>query len=149
MEVDNRPMLSRLMFKRESRNVIGRIKPEKTVVKKIVLVAHIDTSRADYTHHPKRVTSFRKLALLNLILPILIGITYFVGTLFDLAKIEIFPYNIEWLFTLLLAIPILFSSILLLLRELIYDIEKTGMELDKFLELAIKAMQEIAGEIGL
>ncbi len=34
-------------------------------------------------------------------------------------------------------------------RELIYDIEKTGMELDKFLELAIKAMQEIAGEIVL
>lgn len=33
-------------------------------------------------------------------------------------------------------------------RELIYDIEKVGMELDKFLEISIKAMQEIKVELG-
>lgn len=33
-------------------------------------------------------------------------------------------------------------------RDLIYDIEKAGITLDKFLEIAIKAMQSIAGEIG-
>ena len=33
-------------------------------------------------------------------------------------------------------------------RELIYDVEKF-MNLDKFLEIAIKAMQEIAGELGI
>ncbi len=34
-------------------------------------------------------------------------------------------------------------------RDLILDIEKAGMELDKFLETAIGAMQGISGEIGL
>ena len=34
-------------------------------------------------------------------------------------------------------------------RNLIYDINKTGLELDKFLEIAIQAMVSIAPEIGL
>lgn len=33
-------------------------------------------------------------------------------------------------------------------RDLIYDIEKAGIELNKFLEISIKAMQEIKGELG-
>ncbi|MFX0125830.1 MAG: M28 family metallopeptidase [Candidatus Hodarchaeota archaeon] len=122
MEVDNRPILSQLLLKRESRNVIGRKNPEKMALEKVVLVAHMDTSRADYSHHPNRVTSFRKLALMNLILLIMVGIIYSIGSLFDLARIDIFPNDIEWLFTLLLVLPILFSCALLLLRELLYDI---------------------------
>ncbi|UCG02913.1 MAG: M28 family peptidase [Candidatus Heimdallarchaeota archaeon] len=122
MEVDNRPILSRLMPKRESRNVISRIKTESISSEKVVLVAHVDTSRADYSHHPKRVTSFRKLAVMNLMLVVLVSIIYSLGALFDFVKIEIFPNNVEWLFTLLLAIPILFSCILIILREFFYDI---------------------------
>ena len=34
-------------------------------------------------------------------------------------------------------------------RELIYDIEKADMELSKFLEVSIKAIQEIKEELGL
>ncbi len=34
-------------------------------------------------------------------------------------------------------------------REFIYDIEKTGLELDLFLEISISAMKEIADEIGM
>ncbi|NJO91793.1 MAG: HD domain-containing protein [Chloroflexia bacterium] len=34
-------------------------------------------------------------------------------------------------------------------REFIYDIEKAGIELDVFLQLAIDAMTEIGGEIGM
>lgn len=34
-------------------------------------------------------------------------------------------------------------------RDLIYDIEKAGIELDKFLEIAINAVKEIAREIGI
>ncbi|MFN8254685.1 MAG: HD domain-containing protein [Bacteroidales bacterium] len=34
-------------------------------------------------------------------------------------------------------------------REFIYDIEKTGLKLDKFLQLSIDAMTEIAAEIGM
>jgi predicted hydrolase (HD superfamily) len=34
-------------------------------------------------------------------------------------------------------------------RDLILDIEKTGLPIDKFLEISIVAMQGIAGEIGL
>ena len=34
-------------------------------------------------------------------------------------------------------------------REFIYDIEKTGIELDKFIILAIEGMSEIAEEIGM
>ncbi|RLD75920.1 MAG: phosphohydrolase, partial [Bacteroidetes bacterium] len=34
-------------------------------------------------------------------------------------------------------------------REFIYDIEKTGIELDTFLQISIDAMNEIADQIGL
>ncbi len=34
-------------------------------------------------------------------------------------------------------------------REFIYDIEKTGIELDTFLQISIDAMTEIADEIGM
>jgi len=34
-------------------------------------------------------------------------------------------------------------------REFIYDIEKTGIQLDVFLTLAIEAMTEIADEIDM
>ena len=34
-------------------------------------------------------------------------------------------------------------------RELIYDIEKAGMDLTKFLEISISAIREIKGELGL
>jgi len=34
-------------------------------------------------------------------------------------------------------------------RDFIYDIEKTGMKLDQFLQLSIDAMTEIADEIGM
>jgi hypothetical protein len=34
-------------------------------------------------------------------------------------------------------------------RQLIYDIEKTGLTLEEFVEIALKALNEISGEIGL
>ena len=34
-------------------------------------------------------------------------------------------------------------------RELIYDIEKTGMSLDEFIEISLKSLREIDTEIGL
>lgn len=34
-------------------------------------------------------------------------------------------------------------------RQIIYDIEKTGVSVERLVELALAAMQEIAGEIGL
>lgn len=34
-------------------------------------------------------------------------------------------------------------------RDLIYDIEKTGITLEKFIELALEAMNGISEEIGL
>ena len=34
-------------------------------------------------------------------------------------------------------------------REFIYDIKKSGLELEKFLEISISAMNEIADEIGM
>lgn len=102
--------------------MIGRIKSKQARSKKIVITAHIDTARADYPHHPKRVTSFRKLAIMNMIILIFIFLIYFIGALFDLSNISPFQYRIEWLFSLLLVIPTLYSSFLLVLREWRYEI---------------------------
>ncbi|MFX0014370.1 MAG: M28 family metallopeptidase [Promethearchaeota archaeon] len=115
-ETDNRPNISRLFYTRMSQNVIGKIKTKQLPVKKVVLIAHYDSSKADFTHHPKRVASFRKLALMNLVILFLIFGLYSVGALFEFIEVPLIP-SIIWPISLILVIPSLYSSLLLILRE--------------------------------
>lgn len=121
-ENETKPTLSRLAVKHESQNVIGKIKSQQTTRKTVVLTAHMDSSGADYVHHPNRVAGFRKIVIMNLILFVIIFAIFTTGTFFDLISDPLNLNGLEWIVTLLLAIPVLYSLIILILREVHYDL---------------------------
>ena len=120
-ENDNRPTISRIMPKQSSQNVIGKIKSREKSLRSIILVAHMDSSRADYAHNPSRVASFRKLVIINFILYcsifmiLLLGLIP--GTLKDYPLI-----NTVWYISLLLAIPVVYTFFLAVTRQSLSDL---------------------------
>jgi hypothetical protein len=122
LENDNRLTLSRLMPKQQSQNIIGTIRPSNQVKNKVVLVAHIDSARADSAHHPARVASFRGMFLLNIAFPILIFLVCFIGVLLDFGGVLLASYRIDWLILILLALPVLYIMVLLILKQFRYDL---------------------------
>jgi hypothetical protein len=122
-ENDNRPILSRLMPKQSSQNVIGRLEPSTgKKIQSIVLVAHMDSSRADYVHQPDQVKNFRKLVLLNFGLFWIILFLMIIGIFLDLTETTVLINDIEWFFSVLLAIPVAYSFFLAVTRQSKYEI---------------------------
>ncbi len=120
-ENDNRPTISRIMPKQSSQNVIGKIKSREKRIRTVVLLAHMDTSRADYAHNPSRVAGFRKLVIINFALYLIIFMVLLVGflpgTLYDYPLI-----NTVWYISLLLAIPVVYTFVLAVTRQSLSDI---------------------------
>ncbi|MFW9993831.1 MAG: M28 family peptidase [Candidatus Odinarchaeota archaeon] len=146
LENDNRNALSRLMPRKKSQNVIGKAKAGKATKKQVVLVAHIDSSRADYAHHPNRVSSFRKLYLLNTAFPVLILTIYSAGAVLDLTGTPLPPYRWDWLVSLLLAVPVLFVMVLLVLRQLWYGLVSGANDNASGVSVILELMAHFARE---
>jgi hypothetical protein len=116
-ENDNWPTVSRIMPKQSSQNVIGKIKAQKKRLGTVLLIAHMDTSRADSAHNPSRVAGFRKLVLGNLILYCTIFILFSLGQILDVSIFNISIMEMVWYISLLLAIPVVYSYILAVTRQ--------------------------------
>jgi hypothetical protein len=121
-ENDNWPTISRIMPKQSSQNVIGKIGPVEKSLGTVVLVAHMDTSRADYAHHPTRVAGFRKLVTMNFILYLIIFILFSLGLMFDVLNVNFPLIDIVWYLSLLLAIPVIYSFVLAATRQSLSDL---------------------------
>ncbi|MHA2031386.1 MAG: M28 family peptidase, partial [Candidatus Kariarchaeaceae archaeon] len=116
-ENDNWPTVSRIMPKQSSQNVIGKIKAQKRRLGTVLLIAHMDTSRADSAHNPSRVAGFRKLVLGNLILYCTIFILFSLGQIIDVLIFNLTLMEIVWYISLLLAIPVVYSYVLAVTRQ--------------------------------
>ena len=116
-ENDNWPTVSRIMPKKASQNVIGKLKAQKKKLNTLLLIAHMDSSRADSAHHPSRVAGFRKLVVANLLLYCTIFVIFSLGLIFDMSIFSFTLMEIAWFIGLLLAIPIVYSYILAITRQ--------------------------------
>ncbi|NLE77651.1 MAG: Zn-dependent exopeptidase M28 [Chloroflexi bacterium] len=81
LENDTWHLATRLMPQRPSQNVVGRLLPSGQVRRRLVLAAHLDTSRSDYAHHPSRVAGFRTTYLLNVAACAWVALCFGVGAL--------------------------------------------------------------------
>jgi hypothetical protein len=120
-ENDNRPTISRIFPKLPSQNVIGKIKPQGERLRTIILIAHMDSSRADNAHHPSRVKNFRTLVILNFILYCIVFGLLLLSLILDFLIINL-PLDILWYLSLLLAIPIVYTLVLAVTRQLLYEL---------------------------
>ncbi len=116
-ENDNRPFLSRLMPKRESRNVIGVLRPQGEVKWRVVCLAHLDTARSDAAHHPNKVASFRTTYLLSVWVLIALAALYLVGTVVYFIPELSIPWRLEWWLSLPLGLVLIYIETLLIQRE--------------------------------
>ncbi len=74
-------VVNRLLPQRPSQNVLGRIKVERPE-RKLVLVAHCDSSKTGLSFHPKMVKSFRSsyiLSVVMILVLLIVGVTRLSG----------------------------------------------------------------------
>ena len=119
-ENDNRPTISRIFPKKSSQNVIGKIKSLEEGLRTIVLIAHMDSSRADSAHHPSKVKNFRTLVLVNFLLYCIVFLLLLFGLLINVQNINF--QDLAWYLSLLLAIPIVYTLVLALTRQFLYNL---------------------------
>jgi hypothetical protein len=116
-ENDNCPFLSRLMPRYESQNVIGVLRPQGEVRRRVVCLAHLDTSRSDSAHHPNKVAGFRMTYLLSVWVLIALAALYLVGTVAYFVPGVSIPWRLEWWLSLPLGLVLIYIQALLIQRE--------------------------------
>jgi hypothetical protein len=113
MEINTKETISFLYPKRESQNVIARIKPEKAAANKVVIVAHHDTSKPSISFHPKLIRYFRASIILMIFSVLFIPLMYGL----------IIIFSMDWIFfyiSLLFSFYLMISVLVLIHRELVY-----------------------------
>jgi len=108
--------VGRLFPGRPSRNVLGIVRPRGEVRHRVILAAHVDTTRSALFYHPRRLHLFRLNHILN--------ITTSGGLLLFslLAALRIPPAVVWWqVLSLPLAVIALYGGYVLLHRELFCD----------------------------
>lgn len=110
LEINTYSVITPVLARGESQNVIGIIKPQKKIKKKVLIVAHYDSSRASILFHPQLVKGFRSSFLMMLVAIILIPLLSFI-LLFS-------PNSLLQNLILLPSIYLLFSVLILIHREI-------------------------------
>ena len=64
-EINTKETISKFMPKGSSQNIIGKIPAQKYPIKKLIFVAHYDTSKSAISFHPELVKNFRSTFLLG------------------------------------------------------------------------------------
>ena len=104
-------IISAILPKGKSQNIIGKIPAKKECKKKLVIIAHYDSSKSGFVFHPKRVKNFRIAFLSTFASMTLTTVFYIFGIL--LPKFWIF-------FSMLSLLPLLillFTIFILIHRE--------------------------------
>ena len=114
IEMNTRETISRLFPKGESQNVIARVMPKKKATKRIVIVAHHDTSKPSISFHPKLIRYFRTTIILMIFSVIFVPTVYGLIIMFSLNG-PLFYVSIPF------SLYLLISVLVLIHRELAYE----------------------------
>lgn len=114
LEINTIESVSRVFPKRESQNVIGRIKPEKSIKKRLVVVVHHDTSKASLSFDPRFVRFFRVSIILLIFSVLYIPLIFCIGMVLSILDFAFY-------LTLPFSLYLLTSVLILVHRELSYE----------------------------
>jgi len=106
------PVISRIIPKRGSQNIIADLPAKSKAIRKVVVMAHYDSSRSALNFSPQMVKNFRGSYLLMVGSMVLIVFLYFLGTWSGLNP------SIFWYFSLPPALYLFSTFLLLAHREL-------------------------------
>ena len=116
-EINTIETISKLFPKKNSQNVLAKIKPIKSVKRKLVIIAHHDTSKSCLSFNPKFIKYFRASIILMIFSVIFVPLSYSFIYLFSLD-------NIFFYITIPFSIYLLASILNLIHREFFYDYVK-------------------------
>ncbi len=114
MEINSIETISRIYPKGKSQNVIGKIKPKSPMKRRVIIVAHHDTSKPSISFHPRLVKHFRASIVL------LIFSMLFIPILFAFALLSPFDY-LAYYISVPFSIYLLMSILVLVHREVVYE----------------------------
>ncbi|MCK4615216.1 MAG: hypothetical protein KAU14_10470, partial [Thermoplasmata archaeon] len=97
-ELNTIETISRLFPKYESQNVIGKLKPKNNVKKRLIIMAHYDSSKPSISFDPKFVKYFRKSIVLMMFSVVFVPTIYGLSILFSSYKEMFFYISIPFCF---------------------------------------------------
>ncbi|HBG17692.1 MAG TPA: hypothetical protein DDW93_13000, partial [Firmicutes bacterium] len=112
LESSTFPLLSRLIPKKSSQNIIATVPARSKTIRKVIVTAHYDTSRSALSFSPKMVKSFRRTYLLMVGAMSIQVILYALGVFTNISR------NLLWALSLPSVIYLFLTLILLAHREL-------------------------------
>ncbi len=115
-EINTKETISKLMPRGNSQNVIGKAAAKKYPVKKVIFVAHYDSSKSAISFHPEMVKSFRFSFLLTYFS--MLTVTLFFGTSIFLGTLNINFFRLFWCLSIPFALVLFLSFLILLHREI-------------------------------
>lgn len=111
-EIHTIECLSRLVPQGKSKNIWTKISPSNVEINKIVISAHMDSSKSSAMFSPKMVKGWRDSFIINVISSFMIPILFGLGIIWD---------KIFWYLSLPFVFVIFISFVLLLHREIFYS----------------------------
>lgn len=112
LEASTFPFVGRLIPKRKSINVIAKAHARSKELRRVLITAHLDSSRSGLSFSPKMVAGFRASFLMSLLSLPLQGLLYGVALLWPTA-----PRMVLWALSLLPAAVLLWGCLSLIHRE--------------------------------
>lgn len=116
-ELEARGSLNRIFARGQSQNIIGKVSSQKYPVKKVVFVAHYDSSRSGLSFHPELVKNFRSAFLITFYSMGIITLVFSlaaVSVLVNLTRVSLFL----WLISFPPALVIIIASLVLIYQEI-------------------------------
>jgi len=145
LENDTMHIVTALMPQQQSQNVVARLEPPGEVRRRVVLAAHLDSSRSDFAHHPSRVAGFRTTYLLNTLMGGLVVVCCGLGLLVPRLGYAI-PWRLEWWLTLPPALVLSVVQVLLIHRALTGKVVAGANDNGSGVAAVLAAMERLAAE---
>lgn len=111
LESNTFPFITKILPKRESRNIIADVPARSKAIRQVVIMAHYDSSRSALSFSPQMVKGFRRSYLLMVGSMVLITLAYAAGVWSGLSP------DLFWYISLPPALYLFFAVLLLVHRE--------------------------------
>lgn len=116
-ELESTGVLNKIFARGKSRNIMGKVPANKYPVRKVVFVAHYDSSKSGLSFHPEVVKNFRTAFLITYYSMVAMFILYGLAIIFNVLGFA-WGILVIWLFSIPPALLLFISCVVILYQEI-------------------------------